>query len=84
MLQNPSFLYLFIKLKLITFRLKQVVQKFYEYLKPGGMILFRDYGRFDMAQLRFKKGRCISENYYSRGDGTLVNFFTQGKVKFMK
>jgi methyltransferase-like protein 6 len=44
-------------------------------LRPGGSLLFRDYGRYDEAQLRFKKGHRLGDNFYVKQDATRCFYF---------
>ncbi|KAK3913608.1 tRNA N(3)-methylcytidine methyltransferase METTL6 [Frankliniella fusca] len=57
------------------------LKNIFKILKPGGLLLLRDYGLFDMAQLRFKPGNKISENFYMRQDGTRSYFFSEECLK---
>ncbi|CAH8597994.1 unnamed protein product [Schistosoma rodhaini] len=51
-------------------------------LSPGGRLLFRDYGQYDHAQLRFGRGSRLFADRpsYVRQDGTLSYFFTKDEL----
>lgn len=59
---------------------EKAVENVYRVLKSGGEVCFRDYGRGDLAQVRFRKGRYLEENFYIRGDGTRVYFFDKNEL----
>lgn len=59
---------------------KQAIQNVSNVVKSGGIVFFRDYGRHDMAQLRFKGGKKIEDNFYARNDGTRAYYFTPDEV----
>jgi len=61
-------------------RMEAVIKRISEYLKPNGLLLLRDYGRYDMTQVRFKAGHCLKDNFYMRGDGTRAYFFTEQEI----
>lgn len=63
----------------------QVMQKIALKMKIGGHILFRDYGAYDLAMMRFinKRKGILDIDYmvFKRGDNTLACFFDIERLK---
>lgn len=56
-------------------------------LKPGGLLLFRDYGHLDDSQLHLlpscvkDRGRILDENTYVKQDGTICHYFSLQEIE---
>lgn len=61
-------------------KFRKTLENIFSVLEKGGVVLFRDYGLYDMAQLRFKPGHKIGENFYVRQDGTRAYYFSVEEV----
>lgn len=48
----------------------------YGSLRPGGQLLIRDHGLYDMVQLRIPAEQWVEPNTYKRGDKTIAHFFS--------
>ncbi|KAJ1508357.1 Methyltransferase-like protein 6 [Coelomomyces lativittatus] len=62
-------------------KMQNAINNVAKLLKPGGKILFRDYGIYDHAQLRFKRGHKLHTKCYVRQDGTLSYYFSIDELK---
>jgi methyltransferase-like protein 6 len=64
-------------------KMNAVLSHIYKTLKPGGVVIIRDYGMYDMTQMRFinKRGRKLGENFYMRADGTRTYFFSKENLE---
>ncbi|CAE5960343.1 unnamed protein product [Arabidopsis arenosa] len=56
-------------------RMPRAIKECFSVLKPGGLLLFRDYGLYDMTMLRFEPEKRVGFREYVRSDGTLSYFF---------
>ncbi|XP_010414913.1 PREDICTED: methyltransferase-like protein 6 [Camelina sativa] len=62
-------------------RMPRAIKECFNVLKPGGLLLFRDYGLYDMTMLRFEPEKVIGFREYVRSDGTLSYFFCLDTVR---
>lgn len=73
-------LFLFCLSALHPDKMRAAVAKVAASIKPGGKLFFRDYGRYDQAQLRFRSGHKLQDNFYVRSDNTRAYYFTTDEL----
>ncbi|KAK6911350.1 hypothetical protein RJ641_023443 [Dillenia turbinata] len=77
-----DFLTLIFTLSAVPFQMMPLVlTECFFVLKPGGLLLFRDYGLYDMTMLRFEPNKRVGFREYMRSDGTRSYFFSLDTVR---
>lgn len=61
-------------------RMSDAVANVNKLLRPGGLVLFRDYAKYDKAMLRFSEKSKVCDQFYVRQDGTRAYFFTKDQL----
>ena len=63
----------------------RVVKKIYDQLAPGAILYFRDYGKYDLGQIRLAKKATqkLKDNFYVCADKTRRYYFTLEEVKIL-
>ena len=61
----------------------QAVRNVASIVKPGGTIVFRDYGRLDESQVKLgsQRQKMMKENFYVKHDATKCYFFTTNDLE---
>ncbi|XP_062001916.1 uncharacterized protein LOC133719760 isoform X1 [Rosa rugosa] len=62
-------------------RMPKSIKECFSVMRPGGMLLFRDYGLYDMSMLRFEMDKRVGFREYMRSDGTRSYFFSLDTVR---
>ena len=62
---------------------EKVIEKISKVINKNGILYFRDYARYDMAQIRFakRKKNRVGDNLYMRKDKTLSYFFDKNEIE---
>jgi SAM-dependent methyltransferase len=64
-------------------KMLDVLRKLYTVVRPGGSVIFRDYGKYDLTQIRFlskEQPFKLGDSMYARYDGTTSYFFSLEEI----
>ncbi|KAK9841962.1 hypothetical protein WJX81_001465 [Elliptochloris bilobata] len=59
----------------------RMLRSAFQALRPGGLLMFRDHGLYDVTQLRWPPAQRLARNLCHRQDGTTAYFFEPDRLR---